>query len=72
MTWIQFVPFASAAFVVWIVSRRADREFRRGYLLALDHVEGATRGRRPLLEVLRMLRSEVKNDCADGGPGKAG
>jgi hypothetical protein len=56
------VCFGVALAVILWFWRRADQEFRRGYLLALDHVEGMTRRglvRHELPEALGLLRTEM-------------
>ena len=53
---------------IWWFVRRADREFRRGYLLAIKHIEGMTRpgliGSYELDAAITKLREEMRGRSA--------
>lgn len=62
ITDIAIVWAVGASALFWWFVRHSEREFRRGYLLAVDHVEQMTRStlvQYALPDALRKLRDEM-------------
>lgn len=64
MTWNQIATYGAACVLVLWVVWRTERQFRAGYLRALDHVDDLARPNRHggalgAIEAVRKLRGEM-------------